>query len=267
MRYNGDICPDDFSKGAVLAVDRQLIRARREHQSRQESEPFDETKSLHIFIMSVFGAYAKEVIRLVKQSEWRSDEANREALEGLYWITVRVLEDSGCWREGWFVDRAGRLDPDLLNTLKRLPAWLMFENGLLRLPRAPGRKSSAPAESGRAASWNDIEIVFMNEHSIRISDGAQNKNLTYVDFNLDDGRTGKPNQAWALLRMMAEQKGVIKSTESGKPLPWEKVEKSVQKIRKTLQNYFSIKADPLPFVPGTGYHARFKISCGPSYDR
>src|SRR2546426_9867656 len=41
--------------------------------------------------------------------------------------------------------------------------------------------------------------------------------------------------------------------------------KSEWEIRKVLQKHFRLSADPIPFVEGTGYQARFKISCGPSF--
>jgi hypothetical protein len=37
-------------------------------------------------------------------------------------------------------------------------------------------------------------------------------------------------------------------------------------MRKLLKDHFRISADPGPFVEGIGYQARFKISCGPSFD-
>lgn len=66
------------------------------------------------------------------------------------------------------------------------------------------------------------------------------------------------------MRAMAEQDGIIRDgAKTG--ATWPKVEKRIQEIRKVLRKHFSITADPIPFVEGTGYQARFKIGCSPSF--
>jgi hypothetical protein len=66
------------------------------------------------------------------------------------------------------------------------------------------------------------------------------------------------------LRVLAELGGIIKDTAKMGGT-WPKVEKRMQEIRKALRKHFGIAADPIPFVAGTGYQARFKICCSPSY--
>ena len=73
-----------------------------------------------------------------------------------------------------------------------------------------------------------------------------------------------PNRAWETLRRLAELRGIIRNGTQA-CLPWPKLEKRVQEIRRVFRKHFSISADPLPFIKGTGFHARFKISCGPSF--
>jgi hypothetical protein len=46
---------------------------------------------------------------------------------------------------------------------------------------------------------------------------------------------------------------------------WSIVEKRIQEIRRALRKHFRISSDPIPFIPGTGYKAAFKISCSPSF--
>jgi hypothetical protein len=79
-----------------------------------------------------------------------------------------------------------------------------------------------------------------------------------------DTRTKNPTKAWETLSKLAQTRGVIRNgTEAG--LPWPKVEKRVQEIRRVLRKHFGVSSDPLPFVEGLGYKARFKISRGPSF--
>src|SRR5712691_6894594 len=77
-------------------------------------------------------------------------------------------------------------------------------------------------------------------------------------------RAKNPNRAWETLRRLAELRGIIRDGTQA-CLPWPKLEKRVQEIRRVFRKHFSISADPLPFIKGTGFHARFKISCGPSF--
>jgi len=64
--------------------------------------------------------------------------------------------------------------------------------------------------------------------------------------------------------VLAAESGIIRDAAKtgGK---WPDVEKRIQEIRKVLRKHFQISADPIPFVEGTGYQARFKISCSPSF--
>jgi hypothetical protein len=63
---------------------------------------------------------------------------------------------------------------------------------------------------------------------------------------------------------LAEEKGILRDgAKAG--VKWTKVEKRIQEIRKVLRRHFGITTDPLPFIEGTGYQARFKIGCGPSF--
>jgi hypothetical protein len=116
----------------------------------------------------------------------------------------------------------------------------------------------------RAVAWEAIEIVFISDERVQISNGTNSETCNYAELGFADGRSEKPIQAWETLRTMAEQGGVI--ANSTKPTqPWSAVEKRIQEIRRALQRHFGLSADPIRFSRGTGYEACFKIRCGPSF--
>jgi len=113
-------------------------------------------------------------------------------------------------------------------------------------------------------NWKAIEIFFISDERVQIRIGDKHETLNYSEFGFEDGRNGKPNLAWATLRAMAEQEGIIRN--AGNAPTWSMVEKNIQKIRKVLRDHFQISADPIPYISGTGYQASFKVGRRPSFD-
>jgi hypothetical protein len=126
----------------------------------------------------------------------------------------------------------------------------------------------ATGADGSGANWQAIEISFLSDHRVQIRNGTNTETRNYGELGFADRRAKqgkpKPNQAWVTLRAMAEQNGIIRDGATT-GATWPKVEKRIQEIRKVLRKQFSITADPIPFVEGTGYQARFKIGCSPSF--
>jgi hypothetical protein len=112
--------------------------------------------------------------------------------------------------------------------------------------------------------WEQIEIIFLSDERVQILNGKCIETRNYAEFGFQDGRNQNPNRAWETLRRLGELRGIIKDGTQGR-LPWPKVEKRVQEIRRVFREHFRISSDPVPFVERTGYQARFKIYCGPSY--
>ena len=150
------------------------------------------------------------------------------------------------------------------------------EGGFLKADK-PGESGSSGTEpapeqpvkeangaDGGGADWQDIEVSFLSDERVQIRNGARSESRNYAELGFGDGRNGKPNQAWVTLRVMAQENGIIRDgAKTG--AAWPKVEKRIQEIRKVLRRHFSITADPIPFVEGTGYQACFRIGCGPSF--
>ena len=140
------------------------------------------------------------------------------------------------------------------------PAAADFEE-IASLPQPElSQQPSTEVEGG----WEQIEITFLSDERVQIRSGKNIETRNYAEFGFQEGRSKNPNRAWETLRRLAELRGVIRDGTEGR-LPWPKVEKQVQEIRKVFREHFGISSDPVPFVEGTGYQARFKISCGPSY--
>jgi len=129
-----------------------------------------------------------------------------------------------------------------------------------------GTKGDMSAQSSGAgtATWDTIEISFLSDQRVQIRNGTNSETLNYAEFGFKDGRTGNPNRAWETMRALAQRCGVIQDGTAMDQL-WPKVEKRIQEIRKILREHFGISADPIPFVSGVGYQARFKIGCSPSF--
>jgi len=127
-----------------------------------------------------------------------------------------------------------------------------------------GEGAEAPAQGTVRATWQEIEIAFTSDERVQIRNSAKIETRNYGEFGFEDRRSGKPKQAWAALRELAERDGLIRRpTQLSKK--WPLVERRMQEIRKILRAHFGIKSDPIPFVEGTGYQAVFKIGCRPSY--
>jgi hypothetical protein len=112
--------------------------------------------------------------------------------------------------------------------------------------------------------WEDIEICFLSDDRVQIHMGKMRPTLNYAEFGFQDNRTENPNGAWKALIRFAEQDGLIKDGAQAN-LPWKKFEKRVQEIRYVFRKHFGIPSDPIPYVEGIGYRARFKIRCGRSF--
>ena len=130
----------------------------------------------------------------------------------------------------------------------------------------PARVPSTAVEAHRTnlATWDSVEISLLSDERVQIRNGKDLETLNFAEFGFIDGRNGKPNEAWILLRVLANQQGMIRTpTKTGQS--WHQVEKRIQEIRKVFREHFGIAADPIPFVNKVGYRASFKIGYAPSF--
>jgi hypothetical protein len=149
------------------------------------------------------------------------------------------------------------LDEDTLSSA----ADAMPETGVASPSAALNLGDQAPAEAG----WGAVAISFLSDERVQIRSGGKTETRNYAELGFADGRNGTPNQAWLTLRVLAQERGMIRDgAKTGGE--WPKVERRIQEIRKLLRKHFAIAADPLPFVAGTGYQASFQIFCAPSFE-
>ena len=124
----------------------------------------------------------------------------------------------------------------------------------------------------QAARWEDIEISFLSDERVQVTIGPETETRNYAEMGFaTKKKKGTPVLAWQTLRELAEAKGAIQIASDSRK--WAEVEKRIQEIRSKFKTQFGLADDPFRFAKKTrrnpddfGYHARFKISCGPSYD-
>ena len=150
-------------------------------------------------------------------------------------------------------------------------------------PEAPQLEPEPPP-----LAWDkDVSIIFLSDERVQVKHGDQFSTMNYAEFGFEDKRNGKPDQAWVLLRAMAENKGVLRKPARRVPeavlkpardrdkelhralevqaRQWAKTQKHVETIRKRLREHFRIPdGDPIP-ATAAGYQTAFQLGCGPSY--
>ncbi len=123
--------------------------------------------------------------------------------------------------------------------------------------------AEAPAEL-EVRDWEEVEIRFLSDERVQITIANRTETRNYAEFGFEDGRSKKPNLGWEMLRSLAEAGGTIQRPTDERD--WPSIEKRMQELRRIFRNRFKLSDDPLPLVERGGYQARFKISCGPSYN-
>jgi len=119
-------------------------------------------------------------------------------------------------------------------------------------------------EEKRPLAWQEIEITFLSDERVEIRSGSNGRtNYNYGELGLEDRRSGKPSQAWIMLRLLAESGGEMLQPPAGRGRA--KAQKRIEEIREKLRSHFKIDGDPVPFN-GSTYKASFKISRRRSFD-
>jgi hypothetical protein len=134
---------------------------------------------------------------------------------------------------------------------------------------ADAMESATSKEEGEedTATWEDIEITFVNEFTIQATRaGKREEAVHYAALGFMDGRNETPNKAWNVLTELAEKGGQI--PPGGRTASeFEKLGRRIQEIRSRLKQHFRLAADPITYIPNEGYRTRFKIKLGSWYDQ
>src|SRR5579884_267311 len=169
-----------------------------------------------------------------------------------------------------------------------------FEEAFLRRQQEKKARNEAHAEVAQLEqpapplTWDkDVAIIFLSDERVHVKRGDEYSTMNYAEFGFEDKRNGKPDQAWVLLRAMAENKGVLQKPERRVPeavlkpardrdkelhralevqaRQWAKTQKHVETIRKRLREHFQIPhGDPIP-ATAAGYQTAFQLGVSPSY--
>jgi hypothetical protein len=143
-----------------------------------------------------------------------------------------------------------------------------------------------PEPEPQPLTWDkDVAIIFLSDERVQVKRGDEYSTMNYAEFGFEDKRNGKPDQAWVLLREMAENKGVLPKPArrvpeavlkpakdrdkelqralEAKGRNWASKQKHVETIRKRLREHFQIPGgDPIP-ATAAGYQTAFKLDVGP----
>jgi len=111
-------------------------------------------------------------------------------------------------------------------------------------------------------SWEDIKIAFLSDERVQVELGSQGETRNYAEMGFADRRSGKPNQAWGLVRALAVARGVIPNAARDSK-DFIAMEKRIERMQKTLRRHFGVSSDPIPLDSSTGYCCRFHIEYAP----
>jgi hypothetical protein len=198
----------------------------------------------------------------------RLDDLLEEAPNELRSFFLAVESFTGIAADRLEAETKPRLIPRLL--VCKAEAFRIGSQGEISKVRKPTESQSpfvAPSR-GEARSrfivttWQDVEISFFNETSVRIAACGSRSNHECRELGMADIRNDKPKLAWHTLHLLAKMNGKISVAPD-----WKVLEKRMQELRKWLRELFGLSTDPLPFKKGTdsGYVAEFKIHRAPSY--
>ena len=108
-------------------------------------------------------------------------------------------------------------------------------------------------------------MLFISEERVQIWIGGELETRNYAEMGFDDKRNGTPSKSWDVLRLLAQNEGVIRTTGRAAK-QWAALEKQIERTRKLLKSHFGIPEDPLPFEKGAGYRLRCSIGSTPAFD-
>ncbi len=105
-----------------------------------------------------------------------------------------------------------------------------MEVGQLRFPTPPGSK------------WSEVKMRFLDNETVTVSCKGVQRKLRYDQLGFTDGRNGKPDTQWALLRVFANDGGAITWRSEGAR---QERRKQVQRLNDRLREFFLIEGAPI----------------------
>jgi hypothetical protein len=261
--------PDELPETSRRTILAEEIRGTRELEKAKKESGVSKLRELLIgFILRVFIVFAREASKLVHQGIWTAGRLESESLEFLRQYTITARYEKGYDKRGSqigeMVSNWGDILPDVERAFRNSPLWQEYEDILLDVAVAPVASLAIQAVEGGV--WKDIEISFISDERVQVKVGTQVQTLNYTEMGFQDRRSGKPNQAWGLLRGLAQGDG-ISPNFARNTKDFIRLEKCMERMRQRLRKHFQIASDPVLKDPARGYSCRFKVGCGPSFER
>lgn len=98
---------------------------------------------------------------------------------------------------------------------------------------------TAPWRLPPSAKWEEVAIHFISEDKITVSHKGQTRTFDASELGMMDRRTKRPDTQWALLKLIAQNRGSIPLPEPGS------ARKSKESLSKKLSDAFGIQSDPI----------------------
>ena len=108
--------------------------------------------------------------------------------------------------------------------------------------------------------------MFLSDERVQVEAGSPAGTYNYAEMGFTDKRSGRPNQAWGMLRTLARAGGVIPNVARNSN-EFIAMGKRIERLRATLRHHFEIVSDPIPLDSKRGYCCRFHIRCAPSFHK
>jgi hypothetical protein len=276
--------PDEFPQKSRSRVLGERIRAARDFDlAKQEARDLSEIEGLlRNYILRVFMVFVREARHLGCQGLWSADRLESESRNFLRQFTIRARYEKAYDRSGSRMPEMvshwdGSILPEIQCAFEQSPEWQEFQDILLEVadvqPSLPKDESQLEASISEGAStgkagiyWENINISFLSDERVQVEVGRQVETRNYVEMGFEDKRSGKPNQAWGLLRALAVAGGVIPNAARNSK-DFIAMMKRIERMRETLRRHFGISSDPIPLDANQGYCCRFHITCASSFEK
>jgi len=105
--------------------------------------------------------------------------------------------------------------------------------------------------------WCDLQIRFIDGHTVSIKIGAAAGLFHYVQMGMADGRSARPTKQWELLRAFARNYGILtwKSPDADR-----RNQKRREYLARDLKAFFRIDGDPIELTSdGKGWRTVFAV--------
>ncbi len=217
------------------------------------------------YVISVFSAFAHEACEAVRFGQLPPGQISAVVGEFTQRLALHVRDDFEGPLFGSPDPHMGRnygangLD-EVRAVIEGSPEWHGYLKEKLDAIETASRSTQTPPVNSEFP-WQNVTIRFTSDHQVQITIGDQRLDAkSYEDLGFANKRTGLPNRAWAMLRLLATKGGTLADLPSGQ---WSQKRKQARKVieelRKILRDCVRATADPVPFKKGIGWKTAFRI--------